>query len=92
MGIFRALRDEPNGARGELGVQWDVGGAHSMAWEVVKGRPVVFDAQSGKKLSDSKEFLEAVSKAGGIKTAGYTRLDNVPMNEDFLMRWLKDAK
>jgi len=88
-GVFEALSTQPNGSRGELGVQWAMGGGHSMAYEIVKGRAVIFDAQSGKTFTDFSEFAQ--SGGDRLKAAGFTRLDDVPLNKDFLLKWLKDA-
>lgn len=85
--IFDALKQEANGSRGELGVMWAGGGGHSMAYEIVKGAPVIFDNQSGKMY----ESAEALEKMGDIASSGYTRLDNIPLNTDYLMRWVRDA-
>ncbi len=87
--IFGALSKEPNGARGELGVGWTFGGGHSMAWEIVQGKPVIFDTQTGKTYKDSSDFKKF---AEAITDAGYTRLDNLDLNSDFLLRWLDNAK
>lgn len=86
--IFEELSKLPNGARGELGMKWNMGGGHSMVWEIVKGRPVIFDTQAGHKWESAAEFMKDAARMG---EAGYTRLDNVALNEDFLMRWLKNA-
>ena len=86
--IFSALSTQPNGARGELGVSWKIGGGHSMAWEIVKGKPVIFDAQTRRVYENPEALLKLT---GAMKEAGFTRLDNVPLNEDFLMRWVKNA-
>lgn len=86
--IFDALSKEPDGARGELGIGWTAGSGHSVAWEIVKGRPVIFDTQTGKHFEDSDSFTKYASR---IATSGYTRLDNVELNQDFLMRWMKNA-
>jgi hypothetical protein len=87
-GIFKALASQPDGARGELGVAWKMGSGHSMAWEVVKGKPVIFDAQSGKMFKSDSDFSEI---GASVKEAGFTRLDNIELNDDYLMRWLKNA-
>lgn len=87
--IFNALRSQPDGARGELGVKWTMGGGHSMAWEIVKGQPVIFDTQSGKTYKTPEDF-DKFAKV--VVDAGFTRLDNVELNPDFLLRWLTDAK
>lgn len=86
--IFDALGKEPNGSRGELGVMWSMGGGHSMAYEVVKGKPVIFDAQSGQKFDAADAFSKLMP---GIANAGFTRLDNVDLNVDYLMRWMTNA-
>lgn len=88
--IFKELGKMPNGARGELGVKWGIGGAHSLAWEIVKGKPVVFDTQSGKKYASAAQLFAGFASQG-IADAGITRLDNIPLNHDFLLRWLKNA-
>jgi len=87
--IFEALGRNPNGSRGELTVGWNLGGGHSMAWEVIQGKPVIFDAQSGTAY---KDFAEFNAMATNVATAGFTRLDNVPLNDNFLMRWVTNVK
>lgn len=86
--IFKSLAREPNGSRGELGVMWPQGGGHSMAYEIINGVPHIFDAQSGKKYTD----ILNLSTDMPIAQAAFTRLDNIPLNPDFLLRWVKDAK
>jgi hypothetical protein len=86
--IFDGLRQLPDGARGELAMSWKAGGAHSVVWEIIGGKPVVFDTQTGKKFNDDDSLISAFPS---IAQAGYTRLDDKVMNTDFLMRWLKDA-
>lgn len=86
--IFSALAQHPEGARGELAVEWDMMGGHSMAWEVVKGKPVIFDAQSSKVYKDAASFKE---NAGSVVDAAYTRTDNIKLDEHFLKRWMINA-
>lgn len=86
--IFSSLANEPNGARGELGVGWQFGGGHSMAWEIVNGKPVIFDTQNSTMFNSSESFAKL---AGNVKQAGYTRLDNLDMNNEYLKRWLQNA-
>lgn len=86
--IFAALRKEPKGSRGELGVGWTMGGGHSMAYEVFKDKVVIFDAQSGKQYSSPDQFRDFAQILTG---AGHTRLDNKKLNEDFLRRWLQNV-
>jgi hypothetical protein len=87
--IFDKLSQQPDGSRGELGVMWQMGGGHSVAYEVFNGKAVIFDAQSGKKLETPEDFTKALGK---VKSAGFTRLDNVELNEEYLMKWMKNAK
>ena len=54
--IFKALSKMPDGAIGETQLSWDIGGAHSIAWEVIKGKPVIIDAQT-RTLYDSADSL-----------------------------------
>lgn len=91
LGLFKALRKQPNGSRGEVGVKWMFGGGHSMAYEIVNGKPVIFDTQSGKVFKNVTELRKEFGDIGGIAEAGYTRLDDIPMNSDFLLRWVKNA-
>lgn len=85
--IFDQLGKEPNGARGELGISQLFSG-HSMAWEIIKGKPVIIDAQSGKIFDTAEKFA---SMTQGLSEAGYTRLDNIDLNLDFLERWITNA-
>lgn len=99
--IFPSLSKMPNGSRGEVFVRWSGGGAHSVAWEVIKGKPHIFDAQSGHMITDIKQlkamYLGANPMAAArfgtdvISDAAITRLDNVKLNTNFLLRWLKNA-
>jgi hypothetical protein len=82
--IFDALGKEPDGSRGELAVGWVIGGGHSMAYEIVNKKPIVFDTQSSIVYQDAHSF----TKFGQIVTdAAYTRLDNINLNDDYLRRW-----
>lgn len=86
--IFNHLDQHPEGARGELAVGWKWGGGHSMAWEKVNGKPIIFDAQSKHTFRDAEAFT---NKARGVHEAGYTRTDNAKLNEDFLRRWVTNV-
>lgn len=86
--IFDALKQQPDRSRGEVAVSWIGGGAHSMAYEIINGVPHIFDTQSGKKYSSPEEL----AKIGAVVAqSGFTRLDNVPLNVDYLARWVKNA-
>lgn len=85
--IFDQIAKHGEGARGELGVQWVMGGHHSMAWENINGIPHVFDAQSGRAF-DANTFTNV---AHGVSAAGMTRLDNIDLNTKFLRRWVRNV-
>lgn len=86
--IFSALSKLPNNSCGEIETRWDIGGGHSMAWEIVQGKAVIFDAQS-RKMYDNPEVLSEL--ADRIKEANYTRLDNIQLDPVMMGRWLKNA-
>lgn len=87
--IFQTLSNQPNGSRGEFGMVWGPGGGHSMSYEIIKGKVTIFDNQSGITYSSP----ESLSKlAAQMSTAGFTRLDDLPLNQDYLKKWLKNSK
>lgn len=88
--IFETLANQPNGARGELGIQYRMGGGHSMIYEIINNKPVIFDGQTGKKFTDASEMIS--SNFPDLATAGFTRLDDIPLNVDYLLRWMQNAK
>lgn len=83
--IFSTLNKQPNGSRGELAVGWKMGGGHSMAYEVIKGKAVVIDTQSSKMYRTPRDFDKFASTTND---AAYTRTDNVKLNEQYLRRWM----
>jgi hypothetical protein len=86
--IFDTLSSQPDGSRGELSVHWLGGGGHSLAYEIFNGKPVVFDTQSGDKY----DSLEALNQGvGSVARAGFSRLDTMYMNKDFLSKWVTNA-
>lgn len=81
------VRNQPVGARGEIQYTWAGGrGGHSIAYEVFKDGPVIFDCQSNKRFRNSLELAEYTNHAS---EAAITRLDNVELNTDFLKKWMK---
>lgn len=86
--IYQELAKEPERSRGELGISWAAGGGHSMAYEIINRKPVVFDAQSGHKFHNSADFGKHV---GPISDAAFSRLDNLQLNQEFLSRWVVSA-
>lgn len=86
--VFAGLSKNPNGSRGELGVGWLMGGGHSMAWEVVNNKPVIFDTQNSKTYTSPKEFSEFTPT---MYVAAQTRLDNTSINDEFIRRWVTNV-
>lgn len=51
--IFDALSKMPERSRGELSVQYlGYKTGHSLAWEIIDGKPTIFDLQAKKNLQD----------------------------------------
>lgn len=86
--IFDSLKQYPNGARGELGVGWSFGGGHSMAFEIVNNKPVIFDTQSATIFREPASFSKF---AATTHSAATTRTDNIQLNDQFLRRWMVNA-
>jgi len=86
--VFDALNKNPDGARGELAFAWKYGGGHSVAWEKLDGKTVIFDAQSGITWRDAKSLTKY---APVMSETAYTRLDNAKLDTEFLKRWAVDA-
>lgn len=81
--VFEELAKQPNGARGEVVFKFPLFG-HSMAYEIVDGKPHVFDSQKGT-YHDLYKAVE--DKWGPFKGAEITRLDNADLDLNFLSRW-----
>jgi hypothetical protein len=88
--IFNSLSKQPEGARGELAMSWrGEKSCHSMAWEIIRGKPHIIDAQTNDLYSTPQRFH---SVAKHIEEAALTRLDNVELNEPFLKKWVTNDK
>lgn len=86
--IFDSLSSLPDRSRGELSIGFKSGKRHSMAWEIIDGKPIIYDCQTSEMYDTIVSFWDI---AGRIKEAGYTRLDNVSLNNDFLLKWLTNS-
>ncbi len=87
--IFSALSSNPNGSRGELVMRWKNGAGHSMAWEIVNDKPIIYDCQHSWMFDTPEKFKQYADK---IKSVSYNRLDNAELNYDFLQRWCKNIR
>jgi hypothetical protein len=85
-GIFDELAKQPERSRGELVTKWAIHGGHSMAYEIINHKPVVFDNQSGKEFETPSQFAAALPQAA---SAGFTRLDNLDLNKEHLLKWVR---
>ena len=55
---------------------------------IINNNPIIFDCQTGDKYnmeSFKKEFDNIIG------SASITRLDNIDLNDDFLLRWVRNA-
>ena len=86
--IFQALKNQPERSRGEIAMMWEMGGGHSIAYEIIKGKPVLFDTQSGQRFTSPTQMANKYKVK--MKNAGFTRLDNKPIDEAWVERWVKD--
>lgn len=86
--VLAELAKQPNGARGEVLFKFPNFG-HSMAYEIVDGKPHIFDSQKGT-LYDAAKRVE--SKWDGFTGAEIRRLDNVDLDLNFLTRWATNIK
>ncbi len=90
--LRESLRKQPDRARGEV-VFEESGFAHSMAYEVIKGKPYIFDSQKGVSYSATTESLgKLTEKWGTPKAMEITRLDNVDLDLKWLGRWATNTK
>lgn len=89
--LREALREMPDGARGEV-VFNERGFGHSMAWEIIKGQAHIFDTQKGQRFPVTPEGLTNLTNKWGIPAEiGLTRLDNVDLDLKFLSRWAANS-
>jgi hypothetical protein len=82
--VLEELGKQPNGARGEVLFKFPQFG-HSMAYEIVDGKPHIFDSQKGTLYNAATKMVE--SKWDGFTGAEITRLDNADLDLNFLTRW-----
>lgn len=77
--LIKAIQsDNPPGSRGNLMVQWNNGGGHSMAYEVdSKGKVHILDPQTNSVVDEDK--LPDL-----ISSAHYARTDNLKLKEGVL--------
>ena len=74
------LATNPDGARGQFGIFWTVGGGHSVSYEVINGEVYIRDCQVNKKYK-LKDFPYKECLAG----ADYMRTDNLKLTDKALV-------
>lgn len=96
--IFDTLSKQPEGSYGNLNLQWNIGGGHSVFYKVENGKATVYDGQSGK-IYNKQDFASTFSKyLATPKVQEYYRLDNVEPSEKVLSavcnkdQYLRDVK
>lgn len=88
--VHRALSNEPDRSRGEFQVTWKGGRAgHSMAYEIINNKPVIFDTQTGDTYSTPKQLDKIMNN---VSRANYTRLDNKKLNPLMMIAWVQDRE
>lgn len=89
--VFKAMANEPERSRGEFQVVWSgfMRGGHSIAYEVIGGKPVFIDSQSGNVYTTQAQLNKIMSQTS---KAAYTRLDNKDLNGLAIPAWVKDSR
>ena len=76
--IERRLLRQGDGARGNFGGQYSMGGGHSIIYEVAKGKVIFRDGQTGQTY---RSVQEAIGNFVPGKSS-YFRMDNLEINND----------
>ena len=76
--VNQMLSDNPEGARGNLMVEYIFGGGHSMFYEIKKGKLIVRDGQTGETYTKD----QIVEMFGYCPRIQWARLDNVDFDPE----------
>lgn len=76
--IERRLLRQGDGARGNFGGQYAMGGGHSIIYEVSKGKVIFRDGQTGKTYGSVREAIGNFVPG----KSNYFRMDNLEINND----------
>lgn len=76
--IERRLLRQGDGARGNFGGQYEMGGGHSIIYEISKGKVIFRDGQTGRTY---RSVEEAIGNFVPGKS-NYFRMDNLEINND----------
>lgn len=72
--VSQIEKNQPNGARGNLTVQFRAGGGHSMFYEIVNGKMLIRDGQISKTFTDPVKIL------GKCSDINVCRFDNLKID------------
>lgn len=86
--LMETIEAQGEGARGYVGVNWNEGGGHSMAYEVVDGKMHLIDCQTGDDLTGEDIWTERMAYADSCYI---TRVDNCEVNKYMVDRYIEDA-
>lgn len=86
--LMETVEAQGEGARGYIGVYWNEGGGHSMAYEVVDGQMHLIDCQTGEDLTGDDIWYERMIYADSCYI---TRVDNCEVNKYMVDRYIEDA-
>lgn len=87
--VLRDIDKLPDGARGEVIVKYPFPlGGHSMAFEKIKGKPHIIDAQSGEIYNNKSTEPTMFSM---VIRAKINRLDDKKLDPVVMATWLKDG-
>lgn len=91
--LLENFKTMPERARGEIVFNFKQFG-HSMSWEIIGGKPYVFDGQKAVRydMADPSGFAKLIGKWGTPVAAEATRLDDLDLDVSFLSRWATNSK
>lgn len=80
-GLLKELASHGEGAYGNLGIDWKLGGGHSIFWKVENGRTHIYDGQTGEEYTKSNASWRKVAMNINTRGLDYNRLDNCEPTE-----------
>ena len=83
----RMVEKYPEGSRGNIFVGWNVGGAHSMAWEIKNGGFHIRDAQ----VHDYDRDLVKLFKRANLSSVQILRTDDLEPNMADLSKYIRTS-
>lgn len=81
--ISQAEANFPDGAYGNILVDWGVGGAHSMVFEIANGKLIIRDGQTNTTYDNPMDILKHTYNIQFI------RLDNVDFDPQRIKEWVQ---